>query len=112
MYVDEPLYSADESEDELGSKSTNGSKNESIPVELVTISMSYQAENGERWKEPRGQEKSQFYNVLWIEWIDGIAYRKGAGKVKQDAWEASRREQVDLIGTWVMAFLINSSQVT
>jgi hypothetical protein len=35
-----------------------------------------------------GERKSkgvryEFYNVLWIEWEDGIAYRKGIGHVEK-----------------------------
>jgi len=28
-----------------------------------------------------------FYNVLWIEWIGGIAYRQAAGRVLKEAWD-------------------------
>jgi hypothetical protein len=31
--------------------------------------------------------KYKFYNVLWIEWIAGMAYRKGMGRVCKDAWK-------------------------
>ncbi|QDS76565.1 hypothetical protein FKW77_006876 [Venturia effusa] len=31
--------------------------------------------------------KYEFYNVLWIEWVDGVAYRKALGRVWKDAWE-------------------------
>jgi hypothetical protein len=30
----------------------------------------------------------EFYNVLWIEWKDGIAYRRARGWVPKDIWEA------------------------
>jgi hypothetical protein len=32
-------------------------------------------------------EKYFFYNVLWIEWIGGIAYRQAVGRVLKDAWD-------------------------
>jgi len=38
-----------------------------------------------------------FYNVLWIEWTDGIAYRKGVGFVTKAAWEAADRELIDVV---------------
>jgi hypothetical protein len=28
-----------------------------------------------------------FYNVLWIEWKGGVAYRKALGRVWEDAWD-------------------------
>jgi len=38
-----------------------------------------------------------FYNVLWVEWEDGIAYRKGVGRVKRRVWEALDMEPVALL---------------
>jgi hypothetical protein len=37
------------------------------------------------------------YNVLWIEWEDGIAYRKGIGRVFKEAWESMDLEPVDVL---------------
>lgn len=39
----------------------------------------------------------EFYNVLWIEWKDNIAYRKGLGRVFKEVWESQDLEQVDVI---------------
>ncbi|KAI1770717.1 HET-domain-containing protein [Hypoxylon cercidicola] len=39
----------------------------------------------------------EYYYVLWIEWRDGIAYRKGLGRVDKNAWEARQREWIDLV---------------
>jgi hypothetical protein len=39
----------------------------------------------------------EFYNVLWIEWTGGIAYRKGLGRVNKAAWEAADRELIDVV---------------
>jgi hypothetical protein len=41
-----------------------------------------------------GQEIYDFYNVLWIERIDGVAYRKAMGRVWKDSWE---RQNVNVI---------------
>jgi hypothetical protein len=30
----------------------------------------------------------QFYNVMWVEYENGIAYRKALGTVYKDAWES------------------------
>ena len=38
------------------------------------------------------------YFVLWIEWKDGVAYRRGSGAVTVEAWETEMEEDlVDLI---------------
>jgi hypothetical protein len=38
------------------------------------------------------------YFVLWIEWVDGVAYRKACGTVVAEAWEQEKEEElVDLI---------------
>jgi hypothetical protein len=39
----------------------------------------------------------EFYNVLWIEWADGVAYRKAIGQVTKAAWEAADRELIDVV---------------
>ncbi|GKU08420.1 unnamed protein product [Fusarium langsethiae] len=39
----------------------------------------------------------EFYGVLWVEWIDGVAYRKGCGYVKKQLWEEQELEEVNLI---------------
>lgn len=38
----------------------------------------------------------KFYIILWIEWEDGIAYRKGIGKVWADCWESADKEEIDI----------------
>lgn len=46
----------------------------------------------EGWLSPlyfaSGNDIYHFYNVLWVERVDGVAYRRGAGRIKKDAWEA------------------------
>lgn len=37
-------------------------------------------------------EEVRFYNVMWIEWENGTAYRKGVGAVQKEAWESLRSE--------------------
>ncbi|KAI1746812.1 heterokaryon incompatibility protein-domain-containing protein [Xylaria castorea] len=41
--------------------------------------------------------KYEFYNVLFIEWEQGIAYRKGVGRVWKEAWEQLNTSVVDII---------------
>src|SRR3954453_23680833 len=47
-----------------------------------------QRPDGETWT---------FCNVLWVEWKDGVAYRKGAGRVKRRTWEVAEKEDVELV---------------
>jgi hypothetical protein len=37
------------------------------------------------------------YNLIWIEWENGIAYRKGAGRVLKSVWLAGESDCIDLI---------------
>lgn len=39
----------------------------------------------------------RFYNVMRVEWEDGIAYRKGIGKVWKDDWEQEQKEDVNVL---------------
>lgn len=54
-------------------------------VELVAIC---------RGEEIGGENR---YCVLWVEWVDGVAYRKASGMVNEDAWDEHGVEEVDLI---------------
>ncbi|KAE8444704.1 hypothetical protein EG329_014362 [Mollisiaceae sp. DMI_Dod_QoI] len=85
-----------------GSKSAG----DRIACELVMISEGHATEGStepgmnewtmeERPKSPKGN-KYEFYNVLWVEWEEGIAYRKGCGRVMKSAWEAQNLEWIDL----------------
>ncbi|KAH7234554.1 heterokaryon incompatibility protein-domain-containing protein [Fusarium solani] len=38
-----------------------------------------------------------FVNILWVEWVDGIAYRKGLGRIFQHVWERQPLEDIELI---------------
>ncbi|KAG8166963.1 hypothetical protein KVR01_002652 [Diaporthe batatas] len=37
------------------------------------------------------------YAVLWIEWEEGVAYRKGIGHVDKASWQISTPENIDLV---------------
>lgn len=45
---------------------------------------------------PRYQGVYEFVNVLWIEWVDGVAYRKALGRVKKSTWGRLRKERIDI----------------
>ena len=89
----------------LFSSSTNSLLDDSSKLELVSIS----AGTATCLKDPHTFRVSQgdgvgisndylfeFYNVLWIEWKEGVAYRKGLGRVIKEAWERQATEWIDL----------------
>lgn len=41
-------------------------------------------------------EDYDFVNVLWVEWADDIAYRKGLGRIFQHVWERQPLEDIEL----------------
>lgn len=47
------------------------------------------------WGPPQMAE--DIYAVLWIEWRDGVAYRRGSGEVNGDEWESLDLEPVSLV---------------
>ena len=76
------------------------------PCELISISMGYAcggrmddyclAEQNTKLVPRSNEERYDFYNVLWIEWEDGIAFRKGVGRVKKSMWDAQPLEWIDV----------------
>jgi hypothetical protein len=44
-----------------------------------------------------GPHRFEFYHVLWVEWIEGIAYRRGLDRILKEAWEREATEEIDLI---------------
>jgi hypothetical protein len=78
---------------------------EGVKVELVAISRGHipndewqhaPAEMGheERFKET---DLYEFYNVLWVEWKEGVSYRRGYGRVEKGVWEGLDVEAVELV---------------
>jgi hypothetical protein len=39
----------------------------------------------------------EYYNVLWIKWEYGVAYRDGLGRVLKSVWEAQDLETVEVV---------------
>jgi hypothetical protein len=80
-------------------------------MELVAICKGYSADVsvvGEDWNEsltppqlagsPLSNAHRACYFVLWIGWMDGIAYRKANGAVAAEVWEEDQeKEPVDPI---------------
>lgn len=42
-------------------------------------------------------EAYKFYNVMWIEWESGIAFRKAVGKVDKDVWDQQNPRTIDVV---------------
>jgi hypothetical protein len=61
------------------------------PIELVDIAIGYRKSS----HEPPGFYK--FHHVMWIEWEDKVAYRKGLGEVREKNWEALDQELIHLM---------------
>ncbi|KAL6819535.1 phosphotransferase enzyme family domain-containing protein [Trichoderma sp. SZMC 28015] len=38
----------------------------------------------------------EFYFILWIGWVDGIAYRRGIGRVLKGVWEKMELEEIEV----------------
>ncbi|CZR61750.1 uncharacterized protein PAC_11647 [Phialocephala subalpina] len=84
------------------------SSQEKVACELVVISAGYAIVSDlggdgidewyteERVKGSR-DDKYEFYNVLWVEWKNDIAYRKAMRRVLKLAWEAQDLEWIDLV---------------
>ncbi len=73
-------------------------------IELAELSSGYMFESQrecgfDEWfleERPKSAAKYEFYNVMCMEWYDGVASRKGLGCVFKDAWEQQKLEWVDL----------------
>jgi hypothetical protein len=71
------------------------------PVELIEISCGSvrDGKSDELYGIPCPQQTEMllFYHVMWIEWEDGVAYRKGLGSVLKEAWKAQDLEEISLV---------------
>ncbi|EPE25152.1 heterokaryon incompatibility protein [Glarea lozoyensis ATCC 20868] len=38
-----------------------------------------------------------FFNVMWVEWRDGVAYRKAVGRVEESVWRAVFSREIDVV---------------
>jgi hypothetical protein len=71
-------------------------------VELVEIAEGFCRDNSaypwpgieeiRHQERPRAGDWYEYYWVMWVEWADGIAYRKGLGRVQKQIWEEQRGE--------------------
>jgi hypothetical protein len=74
-------------------------------IELIALSkgsttlptIAFQYYKGFEMDETLEMEESyHFYYVMWIEWDNGIAYRKAIGRVPQVIWEHHELEWIDV----------------
>ena len=70
------------------------SEGQAVPDELASLYRELPF-----WSITVGRKLSvySFYNVLWIAWEDGVAYRKGLGRIWKPAWELQSPEWIDLV---------------
>lgn len=71
----------------------DGDESIGYPCDIVEISCGYDGDS------PLIDDKDvcTFYNILWVEWINGVAYRRGVGRVIRTAWESMEKKDVELI---------------
>jgi hypothetical protein len=47
-------------------------------------------------ERPKTSEFYEFYNVLWVQWKDRIAYRMALGRVLKEAWNRQAMERINI----------------
>lgn len=74
------------------------------PVELVEIARGYCSETEwsgidelEHPERPKSSHWYEYYTVMWVKWVEGIAYRRGLGRVHRPCWEAQRGDPFEFI---------------
>lgn len=74
---------------------------ELLPLSLATVDTDSAAPPGVDTvllpKRNRDCKACKFYFVMWIEWGDGIAYRKAVGKVDKDIWDQQNPTTIDVV---------------
>ena len=50
-----------------------------------------------RHRDPKMYRSRDIYNVMWVQRVDGIYYRKATGVVDRDAWDAHAQDMVNVI---------------
>ena len=74
--------------------------NDAFEIEVIAISLTRfysKTWNEEASRYERPIRRTEKYNVLWIEWKDGIAYRKAGGVVQKEQWEQLELEDVHVV---------------
>ena len=87
--------------------SPESASEENQQCELVLISGGWALEDWDdihrswlpEWNQeerPRSGVCYHFYHVLWIEWQDNVAYRKGLGRVVKNIWDDLPKDEIEL----------------
>jgi len=74
----------------LNGENDSGNKYLGQPIELVDIAIGYRKNYG-------SSGSGSFHHVMWIEWEDKVAYRKGLGAVSMEFWEAQDKKLIHLM---------------
>lgn len=79
-----------------------------VELQLIAISRGFIANGLESYvareipeyvleERPKAGEKYEFYNIMWISWRNGIAYREGLGRVHKDKWDSLQVSSIDIV---------------
>ncbi|KAK8022386.1 hypothetical protein PG993_013153 [Apiospora rasikravindrae] len=66
-------------------------------IELVAICIQRMIEERDDVKVVEFPQFRDWYGVLWVEWVDGVAYRKGVGRIQKESWESHDLEDIHLV---------------
>ncbi|KAF2665457.1 hypothetical protein BT63DRAFT_377498 [Microthyrium microscopicum] len=80
--------------------STDGTENPRVSIEVVAISITRRYlltwdDDLRQFRHP--QNTKEMYDVLWVTWNDGVAYRQACGTVQKKEWEILDLEIMNLI---------------
>lgn len=80
-------------------RAPTGESCELIALSLATISIDSYPYHNPGWEIPNRccEPMYSFYNVLWVEWENGIAYRKAVGKVSKEMWDNQAPVTIDVV---------------
>lgn len=85
----------------LGIQSSNFDGDEKLEFIAISTAMERRGSyifTAERFEENMDEDQIvDFVNVLWIERIGGVAYRRGIGHILQKAWEAQATDEKDIL---------------
>ena len=69
---------------------------EANPLVLEQANEVWEPEQNDEWEDVSA-DVFKFYNVLWVEWANGIAYRKALGRVIREAWDTGPWKSMSII---------------
>ncbi|KAK8133524.1 hypothetical protein PG984_005536 [Apiospora sp. TS-2023a] len=84
-------------EEQVSEFPTAASSDEGRTIELVALSLRRLYNQPKRGKLVENPPFRAWYSVLWVEWVDGVAYRRGVGEVEREDWDIHDLEDIDLV---------------